>query len=723
MDNLKIHLSTYPERFSENSFLIDITEKVNFIYGKNGTGKSTIANTIYENFSGKYNVFLFDGFESVISENHRLDAISLGKINTEVQKEIDLVSAEIFKIKLDIEKPESGIENTYTYFEKANINFIKHEKAIKNYYTSAARQIKNKKIENINIAKPSYNKDVFYKEISYAKDLSKEEISYAKEIIKSDRKIVHNEIDFPDINLKKCLEETNSLLKRVVTQKEILEELNTRKKEEFVRLGLDIHEKKIGEKCSFCGNKISEERWIILGKIFNDDVKEVEKNIKEYISKLEGIKSKLDVDIFIDHKKYYKQFEEQILTLNIKIKAKVGDYLSFITTLISSLKVKLKNIFDKNEILILKIEENFEQLQLEYRSINKDNNSFSENLIKEQESAINSLRYNEIKNILDTFNYEKNIKLFDSLKSKRDEMSFILDRKKEELNSKQILKNELILQTVNEEIIASQINNLLDSMGIMSFSLQLVTDDNEDQKGQYQIKGHNGVIRSVTKLSKGEKNIIAFLYFLLSLEKVNDDLRPKIVIFDDPMTSNDDTMQYLMISELQKLYRKLPNECYMFIFTHNCHFYLNVRPNTSRKYKLDGEEISYYDKFGNYHMLSDGKRTIINRIRKGKKDFRTNYEMLWRELSFLYDSNEPNLMLNVCRKICETFMHFTKKDVQVFYKNNIGAKKLFDVNQHSIDDLEAEQNGRNKEEIIRLLKELFIVNNAEEHFTSYFKLN
>jgi hypothetical protein len=50
-------------------------------------------------------------------------------------------------------------------------------------------------------------------------------------------------------------------------------------------------------------------------------------------------------------------------------------------------------------------------------------------------------------------------------------------------------------------------------------------------------------------------------------------------------------------------------------------------------------------------------------------------------------------------------------------------KKLFDVNQHSIDDLEAEQNGKTKEEIKNILKELFIINNnAEEHFNNYFKI-
>ena len=57
----------------------------------------------------------------------------------------------------------------------------------------------------------------------------------------------------------------------------------------------------------------------------------------------------------------------------------------------------------------------------------------------------------------------------------------------------------------------------------------------------------------------------------------------------------------------------------------------------------------------------------------------------------------------------------------VFYGENISAKKLFDVNQHSIDDLEADQNGKTKEEIKDILHELFKANNAENHFNAHWK--
>ena len=132
-------------------------------------------------------------------------------------------------------------------------------------------------------------------------------------------------------------------------------------------------------------------------------------------------------------------------------------------------------------------------------------------------------------------------------------------------------------------------------MGFSSFELKLVNDEGENQKGQYQIKGYDGNIRRITALSKGEKNIIAFLYFMFNLERIDGDIKPKIVVLDDPMTSNDDTMQYIMIGEIQKYYRSLKEGNYFIVLTHNVHFYLNVRPNTADKYTDSGKVISFYE--------------------------------------------------------------------------------------------------------------------------------
>lgn len=90
---------------------------------------------------------------------------------------------------------------------------------------------------------------------------------------------------------------------------------------------------------------------------------------------------------------------------------------------------------------------------------------------------------------------------------------------------------------------------------------------------------------------------------------------------------------------------------------------------------------------------------------------------MWFELKFIYESNATaDMMLNPIRRIIETFAKFNCIDSKEFYSNVVGAKKLFDVNSHSIDDLEADLNGKEKEDIVRLFNDCFEKNGYNNHF-------
>ncbi|PCF49412.1 hypothetical protein [Staphylococcus delphini] len=99
-----------------------------------------------------------------------------------------------------------------------------------------------------------------------------------------------------------------------------------------------------------------------------------------------------------------------------------------------------------------------------------------------------------------------------------------------------------------------------------------------------------------------------------------------------------------------------------------------------------------------------------------KKD-KTSYDALWLDVKWLYDNHKPNLMINPLRRIIETYHHFNK--IQDVYINNIEAKKLFDVNSHAIDDLEADLNGKTEKELMLMVKSVFDDLGAEQHFSQY----
>ena len=72
-------------------------------------------------------------------------------------------------------------------------------------------------------------------------------------------------------------------------------------------------------------------------------------------------------------------------------------------------------------------------------------------------------------------------------------------------------------------------------------------------------------------------------------------------------------------------------------------------------------------------------------------------------------------------RIIETFTKFNALDKTNFCNEVSGAKKLFDVNSHSIDDIEAELNGKTKQEVIQMFYDCFAKNDYGNHFLKYWK--
>ena len=75
--------------------------------------------------------------------------------------------------------------------------------------------------------------------------------------------------------------------------------------------------------------------------------------------------------------------------------------------------------------------------------------------------------------------------------------------------------------------------------------------------------------------------------------------------------------------------------------------------------------------------------------------------------------------MNPARRIIETFTKFNALNKEDFLSVYDGAYKLLNVNSHSIDDLEAELNGKSKQDIFTILKTCFYENGAKNHFDEY----
>ncbi|MCL4575988.1 AAA family ATPase, partial [Fusobacterium nucleatum] len=603
---MKVDLSN-EELFYEDE--INFDKNLNFVFGKNGTGKSTLTKLLKEQGKVNYDVRVFQGFENMIGENNRLNAVILGEENNEIAQEIENMKKdikkkeeEIDKIDSEIKEPKDNSENLWKKVEEIKRIAEQKDTQIQNFYSKSASEIKN--MTNPQISKTTYNKSDFILEKKNAKLLSEIEIQNLKQIIKTEVKIAQK-IEFPNINLKDELKRVNLILEKKVEEKVRITRLeNNEEKRNFAKKGLHLH--KVGEICSFCGNTIKKEEYEELEKYFlADDVKEFQIKIETTKNSYQQIVEKIKNVKFDKNNFYPNNIEKltQIIEEYEIIKEKIIKIFELFLK-----KLEKKDIFKENEkISIDNISLNFNKISEEYDDLVKGNNS--SNLSEEKEKAKTNLRYHFIKLALDEFDEKTKLYELSLLKEKKEEYKTEIENKENEIikinNEITNLNLEIIkleAKTKNEKRLVENINKKIKNYT----SFELVHKEDIEGKGFYNVKClRTNEDRDITQISTGEKNIIALLYFIEKLNEINEvETRNKLIIFDDPMNSNDDTMQYLIIEELQKLMKELfqNNKDNKFILmTHNVHFYINV------KYDFDKDDD--YKKRRNFiRLVSDTKK-------------------------------------------------------------------------------------------------------------------
>ena len=141
---------------------IELDKPVNFIFGKNGTGKSTITKLVKEQITDK-DIRIYQGLKSVIA-NGRLNSVTLGEENVSAQRNIEKFESEIANF-VEEKRGYEEIKQSLT-LEKNSLNkeLKAQENKINNFFSSSAREIKN---NDLHIASTSYNQPTFKAEIKY----------------------------------------------------------------------------------------------------------------------------------------------------------------------------------------------------------------------------------------------------------------------------------------------------------------------------------------------------------------------------------------------------------------------------------------------------------------------------------------------------------------------------------------------------------------------------
>lgn len=252
------------------------------------------------------------------------------------------------------------------------------------------------------------------------------------------------------------------------------------------------------------------------------------------------------------------------------------------------------------------------------------------------------------------------------------------------------------------------INQLLISFGFLSFSLST----SEDQR-HYQIVRTNGVDAS-RSLSEGEKTFITFLYFyhLIQGSTHTDGVSaPRIVVFDDPISSLDSDILYIVSSLIKGIIAECRSDRaqikQVFLLTHNVYFHKEITYNPSRPANAVLRDESFW--LVKKSQFSSVERCTENPIRSA-------YELLWDDVK---KNNISSVSLqNTLRRILENYFTMwggMKKDeiCELFDgREKLICQSLFSwVNDgsHSIhDDLYINQGTQTNSAYFQVFKNIFV---------------
>ncbi|OUT13404.1 hypothetical protein B9N64_07795 [Campylobacter concisus] len=556
------------------------------IYGKNGSGKSTISqafDTVEQNNQSliasqiidksgaavdltnedqKKNIFVFNEEyvnSKVKIKNNGLDAIVLLGKAKDIDEKLEKAKRineklkgrqskyqEDFQKYSDIQNTDNPEKYKYDIIKSLKDNFAEREK---NILGNTNRNLQNKTIE-------------FAKNIidHFETDVSTDELKNNFDEKLKSYEDMQSDLNFSEDIKKLNFEEIKQLLLHQVEQKQL-----TSREEEIkqaIAEASHLVTKNIMESdkdiCPYCFQKLTDEykKEILssLETIFNPDIQNHRRNLEnkkqEIQNSLNSLKNLPDMDKL--DKDLFDAIKIQINTCQTEVTEKLDQKIQnpFIAL---NLDVNFDSLVDE-------LNQNLEQLEKKRQTFMVQKDRANE-LKQELEKLNNQIAYCEIK---DNFkHYEKKLEIKKTLDSNREHN----DKRLECITSK-ISK----LNAQNEQINIAQdkINEYLKYIFFKEGRLEL-----SENQGQYVLKSNGNRVKA-KYISTGERNAIALSYFFTEIFKGENSeefyTKPKFIVIDDPISSFDFENRVGMMSFLNYQIHKIMTGCNkskMIILTHD----------------------------------------------------------------------------------------------------------------------------------------------------------
>ncbi|GJJ01003.1 hypothetical protein RugamoR64_15410 [Duganella rhizosphaerae] len=685
----------------DNGGAIQTIKKLNIIYGRNYSGKTTLSRIVRAlqerrlppNFEGPS--FTIHSSTGNISQLQ----IAAHPLNVRVYnrdfvqenlsflvdqqggeiKTFAIVGAENNEIVLKLEKIEDSLGSVDAKaglrYEQSVIEFDKKAKEKKASDAEDAMLGKLRRHAN-DVIKPNrdygragYNINDIRTDLKYARDnklaiLSDEDIITKKELLKEvELPAIERTLEFNSgISLIKS--EAFELLQRKITPTKAIQELlNDSILQTWVKAGIPHHRSK-RETCAFCRQPLPSDIWEVLDAHFSKESSALEKEIDDCLATIAGELNKLSSIVSVDGQSLYIAERKTFDTAKTSLEQNLKLYKADLKTLSNSLNERKTKLFEVIPLPVVEFEvvKISDDIKLLNGAIEKSD-AKTKNLSKDKESARLSLRRNDVAT------FAQQIDLSSDEASAQDLALVASAAAKDALtvagkiNMLEKRADTLKAQQKDERIGAERVNNLLNHF-FGHDGLMLKAIDGGDKPGiKFQIMRGD---KSAFNLSEGECSLVAFCYFIAKLEDSDSKGKELIIYIDDPISSLDSNHIFFMYSIIETLIAKpLKNPDgsnffrygQLFISTHNLDFLKYLKRLSTPKEKHGGAAHFLVERNGTPSTIS----AMPGYLREYVTEFNYLFHQIYkcRDAALAKSSPEPFFAFgNNLRKFMEAYLFY-----------------------------------------------------------------
>ncbi|HEF5243273.1 TPA: AAA family ATPase [Campylobacter jejuni] len=661
---------------------------INIFYGRNYSGKTTLSRIARSFELKKHNEDFLDGnFKIKLEDGNFLTQNDVIKSNLDIR----VYNSDFIKENLNYLYDKKGNIKGFKSIgeEQKNIKEIieKREKILKTR-NEKLQKLENDKKEFLNddretkleekftekasliATNPNYLKGYRYNKTALKKDLNiiknnedayilnnEEQNQFIKILEDKEKQNIIFKNTFNKDNFQGILKHSSEILEKEIIIKENL----TSELRQWLEEGLKFHKEHLStQQCKFCNNPLTLERIVWIENNIKDDSGEkekIEEELKDLLDNFENYKLELKKILQdIEYENFYSNYKDSFIALKEQLGANIANYNKELLKIEEKIKEKQKDVFtpiklentndfsDEIFLILNKIE-----------NLCKENDEYTNKLSTNQDEAREKLRLNEVAKFAkdsDCFAIQDEIQ---NLKQNINtlEKSIATQNNKIDLLESRIEKYKEKLS--NLETSTSNINKYLKSyFGHNMLELKVKKDDKGQLNGEFEIL-RNG--KQAKNLSEGECSLVAFCYFVASLEDAKTKDKNPIIWIDDPISSLDNNHIFFIFSLIEaKIAKKIKDNKYsqLFISTHNLDFLKYLKSLTGYD-KNDKKSFMYLIEKTNNSDI----KILPDYIRKYVTEFNYLFEQIFKNYNNTNITIDSYYSLaNNIRKFLDTYMYF-----------------------------------------------------------------